>query len=92
MVEGATSTRVDELLGIGPETGEQLAGDVVGSDQQDAPHTGIFNNAQYIIINGGSFYDVRGNVSHVTGFSGMTRERLEPSRRCTRVRSYRVHH
>ena len=70
------TTGVNEELGIGPETGYQVAGDVVGSDQQDSgtPHTGIFNNAQYFIINGGSFYDVRGNVSHVTsGLSGMSR-------------------
>ena len=68
MVEDAT-THVDEELEIGP-TSEQVVGGVVGSE---APQAGIFNNAQYIIINGGAFYDVRGNVSHVAGFSGMSR-------------------
>jgi hypothetical protein len=75
MVED-TITRLDAELGIAIGSGisERFTGNVVGHDQQDVPRTGsMFSNAQYMTINGGTFYAVQGNVSHVTGFSGTSR-------------------
>ena len=75
MVEDAI-TRPDAELGIaiGSKISGRFTGDVVGHDQQDVSYIGsMISNAQYMTINGGTFYAVQGNVSHVTGFSGTSR-------------------